>query len=430
MRDSIPLDIVRRVGEELLDSGAQGTLASLALASHGAYDAVHDVLYSRFEIAPNSLGVLDLSTEGETRERRLRCLRHVKHLAVSWIPSDSALNALHRRLNDGNSIFPRVTSLSLGPVALDQLRLWTPSSYATDLVCPLPLLLELLARHCSPSAFCAAFRLCPSDDWKRHQELATQGQYALCKRLDALAERWSLQTAAFHNVLFQVPPALDCANRYEFTPHVVDAGYRSLREVLAQQAMEARLLRERTQAARAAGNAGVVGVGSRSNSGAVTPRSDDTPGGYASPARRRSTDDERPSLDEIEGGKGKQKEKEKYKLLWGHQATLLPGPDWSIRPWQIALAVKGKFPSGSRERHTETLERTRWEAVNVEGGLYLQEREGADDSGEYRSGETELTGRHVVGRRQRGRMGRGRLRDQGRRGHGPCAVLGTARGRR
>lgn len=383
MVDPIPFDIIRRVGEELLDSGSQGTLASLALASHGAFDAVHDVLYARFEITPKSLAALDLSADDETKERRLRCLRHVKHLAVSWLPDDSALNPLHRQLNAGVSVFPRISSLSMGPVALDQLRMWVPSSYMTDLVCPLPLLLELLARHSNPTVFCASFRLCPSDDWKRHQELATQGQYAMCKRLDALGERWPLQTATFHNVLFQVPPALDCTNRYEFAPHVVDAEYKSLREVLAQQAMEARLLRERTQAALAAGNAGVVGVGSRSNSGAVTPRSDDTPGGYASPARRRSTDEERPSLDEIEGG-GKGKEKEKFKLLWGHEATLLPGPDWSIRPWQIALAVKGKFPSRSRERHTETLERTKWEAVNVEGGLYLQEREGADDSGKFR----------------------------------------------
>lgn len=385
MRDPIPLDIVRRVGEELLDGGAQGTLAALALASRGAYDAVHDVLYAHFEVAPGSLGVLDLSAGGDVQARRLSCLRHVRHLAVSWLPDDAELGALHRALNGGLSVFPRVRSLSLGPVALDQLRLWAPSSYATDLVCPLPLLLELLARHCAPSALCASFRLCASDAWKRHQELATQGQYALCKRLDALAERWPLASAAFHNVLFQVPPALDCANTYEFAPHVVDAGYRNLREVLAQQAREARLLRERTQAALAAGNASVVGVGAHSNSGAATPRSDDTPGGYASPARRRSTEDERPSLDDISGaGKGKETEKEKYKLLWGHDATLLPGPDWSIRPWQIALAVKGKFPSGSRERHAETLERTRWEAVNVEGGLYLQEREGADDSGESR----------------------------------------------
>lgn len=392
MRDPIPLDIVRRVGEELLDGGAQGTLASLSLASRGAYDAVHDVLYAQLEITPSTAAVLDLSVGDEERERRLSCLRHVRHLSVSWLPPDSALDSLLRFLNGGGSAFPRIASLSLGPVALDQLRLWTPSSYATDLVCPLPLLLEILARHCAPEAFCAAFRLCPSDDWKRHQELATLGQYALCKRLDALAERWPLQTAAFHNLLFQVPPALYCSNRYEFAPHVVDAGYRNLREILAEQAMEARLLRERTQAALAAGNTGMTGVGAHSNSGAATPRSDDTPGGYASPVRRRSSENERPAMEEIngvnslEGHAGKREETEKavdrYKLLWGHEATLLPGPDWSIRPWQIALAVKGKFPSGSKERHSETLERTRWEAVNVEGGLYLQEREGADDSGE------------------------------------------------
>lgn len=231
-------DVIVRIAEILVAREARGTLASLALVSRAAYDAAAPSLFTHLVLgrASGLLGALSPSdvsgfpgfdgdggtgawTASTTTLRRLVALSRVRRITVSMLPRDhesSAFADVALALPPA-LLLPRLTSVCLGPVAVDQLRIWTPD-YARGP--PNPPILTALATQ-RPKRLCVAFRQVPASEWEAYREASTRGQYALVRRLEDLAAAWELESAHFHDIVHQVPPSLATTNVYDFAPPAI-----------------------------------------------------------------------------------------------------------------------------------------------------------------------------------------------------------------
>lgn len=319
---AVPADVIRRIADQLAaDGSCQQTLASLQAASKLTYDVVNPILYTRLVVSATrctsllqSLVASDMSgfrgfdddgqCSGDWRPtstallRRLASLSHVKHIVVRSLPPDhvsaSFASAAAHGAAHGVYLLPRVTTVSLLPTAVDQLRTWTPSTYERP---HNPPFLEALASAAQPTHLCLAFRLVRSTLWDEHRDLTTAGQYAFVRKVALMCEGWTaLETVTYHDLVHQVPPSVPSTrNVYEFAPHVVPHP----------------LFRQR------------------------------------------------------------------YRFLRGREAVRLPGPEWNIRPWQMGIAIKNLFPSGSD--HATTLQGTSWAFCGLAGHLLTKEARDDDD---------------------------------------------------
>ncbi|CAK9783437.1 hypothetical protein CC85DRAFT_310359 [Cutaneotrichosporon oleaginosum] len=217
----LPPDILVRVADLLAARGARGTLAALARASRAAYDAAAPALYREVVLGPRAVGLLSALAPGdvglrsdEATRRRLRAWRYVRRVRVPTLAdaagfADVAVAAAAAAAAE--PLMPRLQSVCLGPVAVDQLRIWTG---------PLPGLLQGLAAQ-RPTRLCVAFRHVPAAEWDAYREASTRGAYALVRRLEALTAGWDLVSVTFHDVVHQVLPSLPTTNVYDFAPHAI-----------------------------------------------------------------------------------------------------------------------------------------------------------------------------------------------------------------
>ncbi|BEJ13314.1 hypothetical protein CspHIS471_0304880 [Cutaneotrichosporon sp. HIS471] len=235
----LPPDILVRVAQLLNARGARGTLASLSRASRAAYDAAAPSLYSEIKLGPHAVGLLGalgpddvegftgFDEEGKTPGwtapratiRRLAAWSHVRRLKVPALPRDHQSQTLAKIATSlpPGVLMPRLQAVCFGPVATDQLRIWTPDYGIGPYVPPL---IEALAAQ-RATHLCVAFRHVVADKWNVYREASTLGQYALARRLEALAAAWDLENVTFHDVVHQVLPSLPTTNIYEFAPHAI-----------------------------------------------------------------------------------------------------------------------------------------------------------------------------------------------------------------
>lgn len=234
-----PHDILVRVAEILAAREARGTLSALSRASRGAYDAAAPALYAHLVLSPRAAGLLSSLSASDVAGfpgfdddgrpgnwaapratlRRLAALSHVRRCTISALPRDHesvGIAEVAPALPPG-LLFPKLAAVSLGPVAVDQLRIWTPD-YAGG---PSnPPILEALATQ-RPVRLCVAFRQVPAAEWEAYRDASTRGQYALVRRLELLSGSWGLESVTFHDIVHQVPPSLPTHNVYDFAPPAV-----------------------------------------------------------------------------------------------------------------------------------------------------------------------------------------------------------------
>ncbi|WWD16908.1 hypothetical protein CI109_101340 [Kwoniella shandongensis] len=322
--DPLPVDIVLRIAQHLVDNELIGTLASVQRCSTDLYYALSPLVYRRVDIRhsrSDALLTLDSSMSGEiealetkieeaTQSRRyfsssnstlrhLNALRQIRHLTIHQLPSSdtistSFLDFASNASFSSSNILPNLDSVQILPDAVDSIRTFIPTSY--DRVRNPPFL-EALAKSSQPSKLCIAHRVVPSEEWEEHREISVLGQYQVVARLTQLREDgwWTnLKEFSVHDIVHQVLPSLQgCRNIYHFSSHLTSSTK------------------------------------------------------FVSP---------------------------------GTKSTYIPGPPWSYRAWQLGTAIKNLFPSGSDGK--SVLQNTSWTFVNYDGHILTKMvRDDDDDSG-------------------------------------------------
>ncbi|GMK56291.1 hypothetical protein CspeluHIS016_0301310 [Cutaneotrichosporon spelunceum] len=245
---TLPPEILVLVSRVLEERGARGTLAALARASRAAYAAASPALFSEVRLGPRAAGLLtalapadvagykgfdagnvtsptgpdgDTLWEGDSATlRRLAAWGHVRRVRVPALPRDHE-SVSFAAVAVAVPLMPRLEAVCLGPVAMDQLRIWTPDGVDADGAIEdgnwvPPLLTGLAAQR--PKRLCAAFRLVVGSEARAYAEASSLKSYIARQRIKVLAADWELESATFHNVVHQVLPALHTANVYEFAP--------------------------------------------------------------------------------------------------------------------------------------------------------------------------------------------------------------------
>jgi hypothetical protein len=175
----LPTDIITRIASILHTEGDYQSVARLCLLSQDAYLATTPILYSRFLVKPplSNLALLvnpqysealnsgtpydqyveqalhhgTFFTAPRLTLRRIWNIRHIRHITVHSFPPDATSSSLiqicetfKHQPNPSSSpspssssssssteiLLPKLRSVALLPQAVDQLRTFTPHSYA------------------------------------------------------------------------------------------------------------------------------------------------------------------------------------------------------------------------------------------------------------------------------------------------------------
>lgn len=326
----LPADVLVRVAEILDARDARGTLSALSRTSRASYDATAPVLYTHLVLGTRASGFLSALSDASVANfpgfdedghvppnwsasratlRVLAAWSHVRRLTILTLPRDHETRSIAQAATTlpPGRLMPKLASICIKPVAVDQLRIWTPDYTLPATPTPsqtqsqslnLPPVLEALA-HQRPRRLCVAFRQVPAAQWEEYRDASTRGQYALVRRIESLASAWELDSVHFHDIVHQVLPSLPTRNIYDFAPPAVPHP----------------LFRGR------------------------------------------------------------------YRFPRAREGVRLPGVDWTIRPWQMGLAIKNLFPSSQGvDEHRAVLEKTSWEFGDVTNHILTKEERDDDDS--------------------------------------------------